>query len=400
MMNESKAQHLNIETLATYVPDVEDTTGHMTELRHDVISAANDRQFLTFLPTFVLICILMSFGIPGNLCALVVYVTRMKKAIARQFFITLATCDLLTCLVVMSTELDIMKRFFLWDMQYVCKCFRWLAYMTNNLSNFTLLAIAIERYILVCKPWKQKWTSSIKSKICYMNASIAIITSLPMFFIYGSQNILLHKSSRNKQESTDGYSITENLTTSNGSDVTDIKIYGTSCLMDENMMDSKFPNTIVVIYIVGIVITFFVLIVLYGNVLKTLLERRKQSLCQQKEKHKKDSTNRIRKVTFMMVVLTALYEICYLPCLVTVCIRLMRPDFYGTLSNLGKIIFQLMLKSYLLCSAFNPYVYGFCNKEFISELSKFYKNVLPSNESIERNPQSSRTRIMETEDFM
>lgn len=398
-MNKNLSQSLTVVTEVPVVPEIMEEE-QTKDLHSVVITVANAKQFHIFLPTFILICILLALGAPGNICALVVYITRMKQAVARQFLITLATCDLLTCLVVMPTELDIMNRFFLWDMRWTCKSIRWFAYMINNLANFTLLAIAIERYRLVCKPWKQKLTPCIKVKICFMNAFFATVTALPMFFIYGSQNILLYKSPRSETNVTDEYSIDSNSTVSNGSDVISTSVYGTSCLMDDEMATSKFPFYIVAFYIVCIVITFFVLIFLYGNVLKTLVLRRKQSLSQKQEKIQRDSTSRIRKVTLMMVVLTALYEICYLPCLVTVCIRLIYPDVYVTLSEPGKIIFQLMLKSYLLCSAINPFVYGFCNKEFTSELIKLSRSVLPKKQKIDRYPQSSRTKIVETEDLM
>ncbi|XP_045189128.2 cholecystokinin receptor type A-like [Mercenaria mercenaria] len=382
--------------------------GHR-DIHSTVIFNANDKQFHIFLPTFTVICILMIIGIPGNILTLLVYTRRLKKAIARQFLMTLATCDLLTCSVVMPTELVIMTHFFDWDIRWLCKSFRWFSYTVNNISSLTLLIIAVERYRLVCKPWKQKFTAETSRYLCYINIVFSVITALPMFFMYGTQTIPLFKVQNE---------VIDNLTNSSTEGVAMV-IYGKSCLMDDAMTQLAFPFAVVTtsVYIISIIIVFIAFIFLYGHVVKTLVKRRKESLCQQEGKSKEASACRIRKITFMMIILTVLYEICYLPCLSVVCLRLTRPEFYTTLSSAGKTVFQLLLKSYLLCSAFNPFVYCFCNKEFLAGLFWILRSIFPATgrrQSIlqsqklvtvsqskdgDKNGMVSRAKTMETEDL-
>lgn len=341
-----------------------------TDIQLTVISKANSRQFSIFLPTFVVICGLMIIGIPGNVLALLVYVKRLKNATARQFLMTLAACDLLTCSVVMPIELAIMTHFFDWDLRWLCKSFRLFSYSVSNISSLTLLCIAVERYRLICKPWKQKFTNETSRYICYGNVIIAVLYAFPMFFIYGTQTIPLHTTENTHLG---------NLTNSS-MDITHV-IYGKSCLMDDHniVLPSAVHFSVITtcVYISSIVVMFLVLIFLYGHVIKTLANRRKESLCQKEKKSKLTSATRIRKITIMMIVLTVLYEICYLPCLSVVCLRLTQPELYNTLSKAGKTTFQLLLKSYLLCSAFNPFVYCFCNQEFLAGLFWIIGHLLP-----------------------
>lgn len=380
------------------------------DIRVIVISKANEKQFQIFIPTFCVICVLMTLGIPGNILALLVYIKRLKKAIARRFLMTLATCDLLTCAVVMPVELAMMTNFFQWDIDWLCKCFRLFSYSVSNVSNLTLLIIAVERYRLVCKPWTPKFSDSVSKRLCAANVVVSILTALPMFFMYGRKAIPLYKIQNATSNNSTMYS---KMTPA-------VIIYGQSCLIDTNMEDSAFSFYVVIAYIVSIVLAFIILIALYSQVIRMLSKRRNKSLGQQDEKSKEASANRIRKITIMMVILTGLYEVCYLPCLSVVCLRLASPNIYHTFTQLGKTTFQLLLKSYLLCSAINPFVYCFCNKEFLSGLCWILRYVIqrtpkqetilqsqklvtvsPSQNEIEyNNSLSSKEKTLDSEDLL
>jgi hypothetical protein len=147
------------------------------------------------------------------------------------------------------------------------------------------------------------------------------------------------------------------------------------------MEQLAFPFSFVtsVAYISSIIITFLALIVLYSHIIISLAKRQKESMCQKEGKIKESSAYRIQKITFMMIILTMLYGMCYLPCLSVVCLRLDNPTFYNKLSKAGKAVFQFFLKSYLLCSALNPFVYCFCNNVFLEEFLSILKAVCPSN---------------------
>ncbi|XP_060572853.1 tachykinin-like peptides receptor 99D [Ruditapes philippinarum] len=308
------------------------------DIRYTVITKANDNQFEIFLPSFTLIIILMVIGLPGNILTLLVYTRRLKKAVARQFLITMATCDFLTCAVVMPTELVIMTHFFDLDLRWLCKFFRWFAYSVSNISCLTLLAIAFERYRLVCKPWKPKFTDTTSRRMCYVNIIISVATALPMFFVYGTQTIPLFAI----QNITDGNRFNTSV------EGLDVLIYGKSCLMDDAMEQLAFSFSFVtsVAHISSFIIIFLTLIVLFSHIIRSLAKRQKESICQKEGKIKESSAYRIQKIIFMMIILTLLYGISYLPCIGVVCLRLNNPAYYNKLSAAGKAVFQFLLKSY------------------------------------------------------
>lgn len=337
-----------------------------------VIGAANTKQFEIFLPSFIFICVLLVVGLPGNILALVIYHKKVKRAVAKNFLITMCICDTLSCAVVMPVELDIMRNFFEYDEQWLCKGFRFYAYSVSNVSSLTLIAIAVERYRIICNPWKPKFSSELSKRLCVCNIVIAILTSVPMAFIYGTQTVPLGQTDKERQQhdNSSGYESACNASVSVHKQAktyrqTTTPVLGKACLMDDSMVGSSFPMYVVAVYIASIILTFLVFIYLYGHVIRKLASRRRKSMCQQNSEALGNTSNkRVKHVTIMAIILTLSYEVCYLPCLTAVCIRLAHPEFYSTLSVSGKMIFNFMLKSYLLNSALNPFIYCFCNREF------------------------------------
>lgn len=333
------------------------------------IRTANDDQFQIFLPSFSFVWVLLAVGLPANILSLVIFKRKLKKAIARNFLITMCVCDSISCAMIMPVELDIMRHFFEYESQWLCKSFRFLAFTVTNVSSLTLLAIALERYRIIVIPWKTKFNTQLALRICGVNVVIATLTALPMAVVYGTQTIPLGLLFEGSGKDV-GVSVncSNNHRTCNSSfhkqEGENRIVYGKSCLVDDNMIGSSFPIYVVAVYLAVIVIIFIVLIYLYGRVITKLARRRSESMCQQNNKNQVTLNKRVRHVTLMAIILTFAYEVCYLPCLTIVCLRLAQPSYYYSLSTSGKMVYNFLLKSYLLNSAINPYIYCFCNSEF------------------------------------
>ena len=322
----------------------------------DFLENVNNSQFRIFIPAFSFICLLLLFGIPGNILAIVVYATQLKKGVARYFILTLAVSDLITCSCIAPTELWLMKHFWTFDNQFLCKTFRFVAYAVNNISSLTLLAIAFERYRIICSPWKQKFTTKCSKIVCVLVTLAAIITSVPMIFIYGTYTVPLFKYTDFEKDISSNNSMEEKNTTS--------FIFGRTCMVDDNIVGSVFPLYINAIYIAATLIIFCVLIYLYGCIAKQLIIQRIQNKNKQNKESQKRSCKRLKHVTVMVLILTFVYELCYLPCLTVVCIRLINPLLYRSINDSEKMAYQFFLKSYLINSALNPCIYCYCNREF------------------------------------
>ena len=332
--------------------------------RDSFLDNANDNQFRIMTPAFIFVCILIIIGLPGNMISILVYATQLKKGIARYFILTLAVSDLLSLLCVAPVELWIMKHFWTFNYPELCKTFRFSAYAVNNISSLTLLVIAFERYRIICCPWKQKFGTQFSKIICVLITIAAMATSFPMLFVYGTYtmpfimyNVESEKLSRQK------HSEEKNIT---------YTIYGKTCMVDDKMATSSFPFYVNIVYIVATVIVFCVLIFLYGCIARQLIIQKMQN---KNDKSRKRHSKRLKRVTVMVLVLTVVYETCYLPCLTLVCLRLVNPYFYSSLNDGGKKTVQFFLKSYLINSAINPCIYCFCNKEFRLGVRRIFRKI-------------------------
>ncbi|KAH3863994.1 tachykinin-like peptides receptor 99D [Dreissena polymorpha] len=331
------------------------------------IGAYNESQFQVFLPAFILLCGVLIIGTPGNILAIFVYKCKLRKHIGREFLITLCVCDLLSCLLVGSFEMDLMRQVFDYDREWVCKLFRFFSYSVNNVSSIILLVIAVERYRVICCPWKAKFSSQASRRICYLCVLASTAYASPMFIVYGTQTIPLRTNSTRSDidiiDHKDHVSTTERSPTA--------PLFGKTCQMDDDVIETQFPLYISNMYLITMLIEFILLLYLYSRISLTLMRRRKESMCQQTNASKRCANKRVRKVTLTAIVLTLFFVLCYLPCLVTFSIRIWMPKYYSTLSVFGQQLFELMLKFYQLDSAVNPFIYCFCNQEFRGVLLKY-----------------------------
>ena len=100
-----------------------------------VVANANSQQFGIFLPSFVILCIMLAIGVPGNTLALLVNWRKLQNGIARELFITLCLGDLLSCVFVTLFELYIMTHFFNYAGERSCKLLRLFSYCVNNITS-------------------------------------------------------------------------------------------------------------------------------------------------------------------------------------------------------------------------------------------------------------------------
>jgi len=107
-----------------------------------VIENANSQQFGMFLPSFVILCIMLAISVPGNTLALLVYWRKLQNGIARGLFIKLCLGDLLSCVFVTPFELVM-----------------WIKNLHNNgwryLQSKLLTDLMLFHYFAVCSAKKQ-----------------------------------------------------------------------------------------------------------------------------------------------------------------------------------------------------------------------------------------------------
>ena len=158
------------------------------------------QEFLKELDTTVFVStiiysIITIFGIIGNALVLFVYSIRKwnDQTDSRYFIPRLAFCDLILCLV-FGIFAIIMNNLMVYTIdsntsKYICKIFQYATAVTSNTSNGFLLAIAVQRFLMVCRPFgkqmtlnRRRWTAS---SIIVTN----LLFSIPVLVISGQQGV-------------------------------------------------------------------------------------------------------------------------------------------------------------------------------------------------------------------
>jgi hypothetical protein len=146
----------------------------------------NEQTTEFFLPNTVLLIIYLCIGIIGNLSVILVYQFRLKKKQDGRYFVApLAWMDCIALIVTASLNLTRNTRQVTYPQHGTCKMLIYFSYVTTSSSLYLLAAIALQRYLKICKPFGRQmnlWWKRLSVSLC---AAIAIILYLPVPFFYG-----------------------------------------------------------------------------------------------------------------------------------------------------------------------------------------------------------------------
>ena len=136
-------------------------------------------------PVEVLMVTLMVVGIFGNAMVLIVYIHRNNRTTANIFIMYLAAIDLTACSVI--HPYIIYKLFNNYDQTWVaaCKIFEFILHANLGISGLTLLLIAIDRFLGICKPVKFLNFHKGIYKLILATFTFSVVVSLPLLEFYG-----------------------------------------------------------------------------------------------------------------------------------------------------------------------------------------------------------------------
>ena len=145
----------------------------------------NEEVARTLIPAMVYVGVTMLFGIFGNALVCFVFITKMKRG-TQNFLITcLAVFDLLSSLLAMPVEITDMRFYYTFPSDIVCKFSRFVNSFLAVSSICTLMSIAVDRYLKVCRPLNVQ----MQLREGKISVGVAVITGLifswPTAVIYG-----------------------------------------------------------------------------------------------------------------------------------------------------------------------------------------------------------------------
>jgi hypothetical protein len=136
------------------------------------------------LPTTVLVTICFSVGLIANSTVLLVFIVRLRNSRDDRYFIPyLSTVDLLgLCLNVIGTWMEYFHTVQeSSDSRSVCKLMWYFCSAIGCFSAFILIGIAIQRYLKICRPYKNEMT--LKYRRIYLIVALLVSVGIAFPFI-------------------------------------------------------------------------------------------------------------------------------------------------------------------------------------------------------------------------
>lgn len=129
----------------------------------------------------VYVAVLAVIGAIGNAMILVVYSKRKDRRPTNVFIRALAGLDLCVCIVVMPYS--IVYEYHLVTSEFACKLCELTRHFNVSMSNLTLVAVAAERYVAICKPTFTVTARHVQ-KVLLVMVIFSVIFSIPSSFIF------------------------------------------------------------------------------------------------------------------------------------------------------------------------------------------------------------------------
>ena len=361
----------------------------------ETVDEWNQELATELLPDTVCLAIYLIIGGIGNLVVICVYARRNSLNNEDRFFIPiLAIIDLVSCIVNCSFSISINSLPVKYDSDFACKFMWFLAMYTTGSSAFTLMLIAIQRYLKLCKPFGKQMTH--KWKKVYLGIILVgmVLVALPCFAFYGSTEVK-----------------------SNDSDIKGLRCTSVTAGLPKVALVYK---ALLFLLILGNLIVLIVLYSLIGRVLyrqakfswklnitKEATSGTSESSTRETDddstahayikanqlpdtdkdidshpqcvenKHSKTAGAGLRKhkspghrVTLIFMIIAGVFVVCFIPKLIMLIWESRKTDFWLTLtpSELGG--YRFLYTFYIVNNIINPFLYGFLDKKFQTECKK------------------------------
>ncbi|XP_033745709.1 cholecystokinin receptor type A-like [Pecten maximus] len=171
--------------------DIDDFSSDKNPLGMDnetasTLDEVNNRLAMVLLPNSIMLLMYIVFGLIGNTVVIYICKFRCRKPSGDRFFIPyLAGIDAMACVICSSANLIINFNPVRYTDDSMCKAFFMLSQFAAGSSALMLTIIAIERFQLVCRPFKPRMTSTCKRLVVSITVFSVFSLSIPSLFTTG-----------------------------------------------------------------------------------------------------------------------------------------------------------------------------------------------------------------------
>ena len=157
--------------------------------KYKILQKLNDDKAEIYYEAIVFLGVLIPIGIISNLHVLLIYYFKKPNNSTRIFVCFLAANDLVACAFCFPFNIvSYMNPLTYYD-DPSCRIFFFLGGCVLIGSALTLLAIAIERYRKICKPFLTQVSLTRAKLMCAIVLALAVLGSIPLLVLYGSTEI-------------------------------------------------------------------------------------------------------------------------------------------------------------------------------------------------------------------
>ena len=347
-------------------------------MKNITLDIINEEHISRNIPNAVLLILYIFIGSLGNIAVLIVYTRDMKNVFTsgRLFIPFLALSDLVTLLYNGSVEFSTELQPF-WattDYETVCKVNMFIGLVLVVISGCLYFAIAVHRYVLICKPHHGSPSRRVKVLILIVIGLFVLGTSVPKFIFSGLTKVVI-KSERISNITTVAY------------------LCGTAEGF-ENTLSSNVYNYILT---VNSFIWNFSLAIMYIFVAKRIHQRSKESSTLKANTKEDESVSMssesvrsnpginarprpklVKQITarsittfitnnrlsWMFILMTILNAVCFTPKLVLDILYSMDRYFFLNKDELLYSVLHFFDNIFILNNVINPFIYGFFDREF------------------------------------
>ena len=152
------------------------------------VSEYEEFQIKNVVLDFILVTTYFMLGSAGNIAIIWLYskMNQRRTKAYKQIIVFLAIVDLISCSLNSFLNIVLLVGPHFLENSYFCKFLRFFCHVTTLYSAFILLVIALQRYLLICRPFNQQMTLCVRKIIITCCAVLSTALCLPVFIFYGT----------------------------------------------------------------------------------------------------------------------------------------------------------------------------------------------------------------------
>ncbi|KAL4217891.1 hypothetical protein ACF0H5_022630 [Mactra antiquata] len=402
-----------------------------TTMNETVVWELNEKERTLYCGLMIFFVIIMLVGIIGNVLVLIIYKTKFKRSSARVYILSLALADLSVCVI--GLPYHILDLTYILTYKYVntCKVLSFFIGACTISSIFILLVVGLDRYLKVCRPLKKQIIDFGDRKACLIAVCIAIIVSIPNGLLYGHSTVATRLENITGVECfiDDDFQDSElaigylgfNFLLFIGSVVYLAIIYGFICRKiyktdqmsgeitlstgrricccriqdrdDEPDGDDvdEISDKNVEVQLVNVKIDDVntenddvnkaCVPMSTGKATGPIAKPRKSrdtgaTMIRHRIPGSKAQEKNTRKITLMMLTITVVFIISYLPFIVISIVDTLDESLWSSASDTWLLIYDFLLRIYIINNVANPIIYGFWDSRFRKEVLNLFKKIM------------------------